>query len=254
MPNFLSKRSSIDYWLSVWQLECSLSHLFSVYPPKHLPLPNVSLPPILFYHSFPQTPLPSIPVNFSLPPICPCIPSSLSSHLSPLSPPLSPPPFLLHRPPTLLFPLFLSSSRFLPFFLAQTDADMNCCDSSGHTPLHVAAGQGKSPIVSLLIAAGQLTGTPHCISTAFSDCFFLYPLLQVPTLMTAMQREKPLCRLLSMGSTRRWPKCSEMPCCRLSPLPQALPQAMVRECVHLYVVVGFFLLCVILYPTIYTNM
>jgi len=45
------------------------------------------------------------------------------------------------------------------YLVTEVDADMDCCDSTGHTPLHVAAGQGNTPIVSLLIAAGQLSGT-----------------------------------------------------------------------------------------------
>ena len=60
-------------------------------------------------------------------------------------PPLSPLPPL---PP--LFPS-LPLSPLSP----QTNSNLDCCDFSGNTPLHVAAGQGRSPMVSLLIAAGE---------------------------------------------------------------------------------------------------
>jgi hypothetical protein len=40
------------------------------------------------------------------------------------------------------------------FLVMETNSNLDCCDFSGNTPLHVAAGQGRSPMVSLLIAAG----------------------------------------------------------------------------------------------------
>jgi ankyrin repeat protein len=40
------------------------------------------------------------------------------------------------------------------FLVMETNSNLDCCDFSGNTPLHVAAGQGRSAMVSLLIAAG----------------------------------------------------------------------------------------------------
>ena len=50
----------------------------------------------------------------------------------------------------------MEQSDWSNFLLPQTNSNMDCCDFSGNTPLHVAAGQGRSAMVSLLIAAGEM--------------------------------------------------------------------------------------------------
>ena len=40
------------------------------------------------------------------------------------------------------------------FFCPQANCNLNCCDFSGNTPLHVASGLGRGAIASLLLAGG----------------------------------------------------------------------------------------------------
>ena len=119
-------------------------------------------------------------------------PSSLLSFPFLLLPP--PPPSHSPPPPFLLLPIRLSfpsrsclNSPLFPLFCflltAQADANVDCRDSSGQTPLHEAAHRGSTFIVSLLIAAGQLSA--NTLLTAY-DNYFLHPPIQAVTLLSGM--------------------------------------------------------------------